>query len=79
MDRFYDNLTAMPAGQALRAAQRYLRTVTIAGLTEAGWFDPSRLRRIGLVAEDMRRISRLSPDHRPFASIRCWGGYILYE
>ena len=79
MDRFYDNLTAMPAGQALRAAQRYLRTVTIAALTEAGWFDPSRLRRIGLVAEDMRRMSRLSPDHRPFASIRCWGGYILYE
>lgn len=79
MDRFYDNLTAMPAGQALRAAQRYLRTVTIAELTEAGWFDPGRLRRIGLVAEDMRRMSRLSPDHRPFASPRCWGGYILYE
>ena len=79
MDRFYDNLSSMPAGQALRSAQRYLRTATIADLTEAGWFDPRRLRRIGLVAEDMRRMSRLSPAHRPFASLRCWGGYILYE
>ena len=79
MDRFYDNLVSMPAGQALRNAQRYLRTVTIGALDEAGWFDPRRLRRIGLVAEDMRRMSRLSPAHRPFASLRCWGGYILYE
>ena len=68
----------LTAGQALRAAQRYLRTATIADLTEAGWFDPRRLRRIGLVAEDMRRMSRLSTAHRPFASLRCCGGYILY-
>ena len=79
MDRFYDNLSSMPAGQALRDAQHYLRTVTIGELGCAGWFDERRFRRIGLVAEDMRKMSRLKPTHRPFAQIRYWGGYILYE
>ena len=79
MDRFYDNLSSMPAGQALQDAQRYLRTVTIGELNCAGWFDERRFRRIGLVAEDMQNMSRLKPTHRPFAQIRYWGGYILYE
>ena len=61
MDRFYDNLSSMPAGQALRDAQRYLRTVTIGELDCAGWFDERRFRRIGLVAEDMRRCPASSP------------------
>ncbi|MBM6870827.1 CHAT domain-containing protein [Pseudoflavonifractor phocaeensis] len=79
MDRFYDNLTQMPAAQALREAQAYLRTVTIAQLGDGQWFDERRFRRIGLVAEDMRRMSQNPPNFRPFSHIRYWGGYILYE
>lgn len=79
MDRFYDNLFQMPAAQALREAQAYLRSVTIAQLGEGRWFDERRFRRIGLVAEDMRKLSQKPPDFRPFSQIRYWGGYILYE
>lgn len=79
MDRFYDNLTQMPAGQALREAQAYLRTVTVVQLGDSQWFDERRFRRIGLVAEDMRKMAQNPPNFRPFSHIRYWGGYILYE
>ena len=79
MDRFYDNLASMPAGQALRDAQHYVRSVTIAQLGDRQWFDERRFRRIGLVAEDMRKMASRPPNFRPFSHIRYWGGYILYE
>lgn len=79
MDRFYDNLSSMPAGQALREAQHYVRSVTIAQLGDRQWFNERRFRRIGLVAEDMRKMAQRPPNWKPFSHIRYWGGYMLYE
>lgn len=76
-DRFYDNLKTMPAAEALRQAQLYLKEITIAELHRNMWFDESRLRRIGCNADDLRTMAKLARHHKPFAHQKYWGGYLI--
>ena len=77
MTRFYNNLKSMTVSSALREAKIYLMNVTVKELTVDGWFGESRIRRLGLVAEDMRKISAKSPDTLLFERPFYWAGFTL--
>ncbi len=77
MTRFYASLQHMSVASALYDAKCYLRNVTIGELTDYGWFGESRIRRIGLVAEDMRRLSAMPKDFKLFEKPFYWAGFIL--
>ena len=79
MDKFYDNLNAMPAADALRQAQLYLKEVTIKDLRSGMWFDESKLRKVGWAADDVKEFSRQNDFVKPFQSVRYWGGYMIIE
>ena len=79
MTRFYDNLKTMPAADALKQSQLYLKEVTIKDLRDDMWFDESRLRRVGLAVDDLVRFSKQDENMRPFESDRYWGGYLIIE
>lgn len=48
--------------------KEYIMTVTNGELAEAGWYGEQRIRRIGLAADEMRRLSQLPADIRLFES-----------
>ncbi|MCR5106300.1 MAG: CHAT domain-containing protein [Eubacterium sp.] len=77
MTRFYNNLKTMTVSAALREAKLYLMSVTLKDLTIDGWFGESRIRRLGLVAEDMRKLSEKPPGTKLFEKPFYWGGFTL--
>lgn len=79
MTRFYSSLKSMSVPDALYDAKNYIKNVTIGELTDFGWFMESRIRRIGLVAEDMRKISNMPKDYRIFSKPFYWAGFVLME
>lgn len=81
VDRFYERLLAGAAkGEALREAQRYLRTATLSALRDR-WLSAEMQER--LAAGDPQRRHRLaalaamSDDAQPFAHPYYWAGFIL--
>lgn len=79
MTRFYSSIQHMSVADALYDAKHYLKNVTIRELSDFGWFGESRIRRIGLVAEDMRRISVMPEETRIFAKPFYWAGFVLMQ
>jgi CHAT domain-containing protein len=79
VDRFYDNLSCMPAAAALRNAQLYVRDVTISELKKKMWFDESRLRRIGYSADSLRELSQKGDNTKPFMHPKYWSGFVLIQ
>ena len=79
MKHFYEGIKMMTASSVLRECQLYLRKVTIKELREAGWFDAGVIKKIGLVAEEMKRISLFPDDYCIFEKPKYWAGFIVIE
>lgn len=79
MTRFYESIKSMSVVDALYDAKHYLKNVTIGQLSDYGWFVESRIRRIGLVAEDMRKISAMPKNYKIFSKPFFWAGFVLLE
>lgn len=79
MKRFYENMKGHSISDSLREAQNYLRKVSIGELKEKGWFDEERIKRVGLVAEEMRKLKELPPETIKFELPKYWAGYVLLE
>ena len=79
MTRFYNNLKSMKVSGALRDAKLYLKDITLAELTSDGWFGESRIRRLGLVADDMKKIASQPPATKIFEKPFYWAGFVLLE
>ena len=77
MSRFYRNLRTMEVTSALWEAKKYIMTVTNGELAEAGWYGEQRIRRIGLAADEMRRLSQLPADIRLFEKPVYWAGFVV--
>lgn len=78
MTRFYDNLKYMSVSEALWRAKQYLMNVTVGDLTQDGWFGEQRVRRMGLVADNIRKISHYPSDTKLFANPVYWAGFALW-
>ena len=65
----------MKPSEALRQAQQYLKSVSILELKNEGWFEDKLIKKVGLVAEEMRRIAQ-TPDYvKIFSEPKYWAGY----
>jgi CHAT domain-containing protein len=69
----------MPAAEALRNAQLYVRDVPISELKKKMWFDESRLRRIGYSADSLRELSQRGDSTKPFMHPKYWSGFVLIQ
>ncbi len=78
MTKFYENIKTMSVSNAFWNAKRYLMRVTVGELKSAGWFGEQRIRRIGLVADDMRSLSQLPDYTRLFDNPAYWAGFTLW-
>lgn len=78
MTRFYENLKRMSVSESLWRAKRYLMTVTVGELTDDGWFGEQKVRRMGLVADNMRKLAHYPADTRLFANPVYWAGFTLW-
>ena len=76
MSRFYQNLRTMEVTSALWEAKKYIMTVTNGELADAGWYGEQRIRRIGLAADEMRRLSQLPAGIRLFEKPVYWAGFV---
>ena len=79
MTEYYKGIDCMSVSEALWTAKKYLRTVTVGELKENGWFGESRIRRLGLVAEDMRKLAQKPDDARLFERPFYWAGFTVME
>ena len=77
MADFYKNIKTMKGAEALRKSQLYLKKISIKELKDEGWFDEKRIKKIGLVAEEMRRIARLPDETKIFENPKFWAGFII--
>ena len=75
MDRFYHNMKDMSLLHALRHSQEYLRTVTIGELKKCGWFEETRIRKVGLVADKMIQLANMPNNTVLFGEAIYWAGY----
>lgn len=73
--KMYENMKDMKPSEALRKAQQYLKSVSILELKNEGWFEDKLIKKVGLVAEEMRRIAQ-TPDYvKIFSEPKYWAGY----
>ena len=77
MTRFYQNMKSMTVSVALKEAKVYLMNVTLGDLTIDGWFGESRIRRLGLVAEDMKKMALKPKETRLFEKPFYWAGFTI--
>lgn len=78
MTRFYKNLKSMSVSESLWRAKKYLMSVTVEELTKNGWFGEQRIRRMGLVADSMRKLAHYPGDTRLFSNPVYWAGFVLW-
>ena len=65
----------MKFSEALRKAQKYLKSVSLLELKNEGWFDDKLIKKVGLVAENMRRIAQGPDDAKIFCEVKYWACY----
>lgn len=75
--KLYRLIFELPPSEALRKCQIYLKDVSLDELIEDGWFDKSRVKRLGLVASHMEELSHLPGETKLFNKHRYWAGFIL--
>lgn len=75
--KFYKDIFTMCPSEALRGAQMYLKNISIGELQEEGWFDKSRIKKLGLVARQMEELSKLPRETRIFQRAKYWAGFVL--
>jgi hypothetical protein len=82
MEQFYDNLLThkLPRDEALHAAQRYTRDLTVGQLKKDGWLTEEMIERLAGGNEKTRKKlqdwARQPDDYRPFAHPYWWGAFI---
>lgn len=73
--KMYEFAKNMKLSEALRKAQQYLKSVSLLELKNEGWFDDKLIKKVGLVAENMRKIAQGPDDAKIFCEEKYWAGY----
>jgi CHAT domain-containing protein len=83
MEEFYEKLLPphkLPRDEALRAAQRYTRDLTVGQLTSDGWLSAETIERLAggreKIKEELQQLAQQPQDHCPFAHPYYWGAFI---
>ena len=83
MDQFYEQLLThkLSRDEALRAAQRYTRDVTVGQLKSGGWLNTETIERLAggreKSKEELQHLAQQPDEHRPFSHPYYWGAFIL--
>ncbi len=75
--KFYKDIFTMCPSEALRSAQMHLKNISIGELREEGWFEKSKIKKLGLVARQMEELSKLPRETRIFQRAKYWAGFVL--
>ncbi len=82
MEQFYENLLThkLPRDEALRAAQRYTRDLTVEQLTSGGWLSAETIERLAggreKIKEELQQLAQQPGDYQPFSHPYYWGAFI---
>lgn len=82
MEQFYEDLLTekLPRDEALRAAQRYTRDLTVGQLTSSGWLSEETIERLAggreKIKEELHQLAQQPDEHQPFSQPYYWGAFI---